>query len=75
LTTTAFDPLPLPRGVPVPICFFGDPWKVTKSDEEDTYEQRYSMCANYAFDPMIAQHRINLMVRIICQTFIGFHMK
>ena len=59
----------------MPICFCGDPYKVAKSDEEDTYGQRYWMCANYAFEPTIAQRRINLMVRIIAQTWIGFHTK
>ena len=32
----AFDPLPLPSGVLVPMCLCGDPCKVAKSDEEDT---------------------------------------
>jgi hypothetical protein len=75
LTGTTFDPLPLPRGVPVPICFCGDPCKVAKSYEEDTYGQRYWMCANYAFEPTIAQRQINLIVRIIAQTCIIFHTK
>jgi hypothetical protein len=75
LTGTAFDPLPLPRGVSVSICFYGDPCKVAKSNEEDTYGQRYWMCANYVFEPTIAQCQINLMVRIIAQTCIGFHTK
>ena len=35
MTGNAFDPLPLPSGVPVPMCFCGDPCKVAKSDEED----------------------------------------
>jgi hypothetical protein len=51
MTGNAFDPLPLPSGVPVPMCFYGDPCKVAKSDEEDTYRQRYWKCANFAFDP------------------------
>ena len=33
----AFDPLPLSSGIPVPTYFCGDPCKVAKSDEEDTY--------------------------------------
>ena len=38
---TAYAPLPLPSGVPVPMCFCGDPCKVAESDEHDTYKQRY----------------------------------
>ena len=41
MTGNAFDPLPLPSGVSVSMCFYGDPCKVAKSDEEDTYRQRY----------------------------------
>ena len=37
MTGNAFDPLPLPSGVLVPMCFCGDPYKVAKSDEEDAY--------------------------------------
>ena len=37
-------------GVPVPMCFCGDPCKVAKSDEVDTYKQRYWMCSNSAFE-------------------------
>jgi hypothetical protein len=44
MTGNAFDPLPLPSGVLVPMCWCGDPCKVAKSDEEDTYRQRYWMC-------------------------------
>jgi hypothetical protein len=44
MTGNAFDPLPLPSGVPVPMCWCGDPCKVAKSDEEDTCRQRYWMC-------------------------------
>jgi hypothetical protein len=65
LTGTAFDPLHLPTGVPVPMCFCGNPCKVDKSEDHDTYRQKYWMCANYAFEPMIVQRRMNLMVRII----------
>jgi hypothetical protein len=65
LTETAFDPLPLPSGVPVPMCFYGDPCKVDKSEDHDIYRQRYWMCANFAFEPTIVQRRMNLMVRII----------
>ena len=48
-----FDPLPLPSGVPVPMCFSSDPCKVAKSDEEDMYRQRYWMCSNFAFEPTL----------------------
>ena len=37
MTGNAFDQLPLSSGVPVPMCFCGDPCKVAKSDEENTY--------------------------------------
>ena len=53
MTGNAFDSLPLPSGVPVPMCFCSDPCKVAKSDEEDTYRQRYWMCANFAFEPIL----------------------
>jgi hypothetical protein len=61
LTGTAFDPLPLPTGVPVPMCFYGDPCKVDKSEDHDTCRQRYWMCANYAFELTIVHRRMNLM--------------
>ena len=53
MTENAFDPLPLPSGVLVPMCFCSDPCKVAKSDEEDTYRQRYWMCSNFAFEPTL----------------------
>ena len=62
MTGNAFDPLPLPSGVPVSMCFCGDPCKVAKSDEEDMYRQRYWMCSNFAFEPTLRQRRINKMV-------------
>ena len=63
MTENAFDPLPLPSGVSLPMCFCGDPSKVAKSDEEDTYRQRYWMCSNFAFEPIQRQRRINKMIR------------
>ncbi|KAG2606882.1 hypothetical protein PVAP13_4NG221832 [Panicum virgatum] len=57
----AYAYLPLPNGVPVPMCFCGDPCKVGQSDEEDTYNQRYWMCANYAFNPPPRMIRIGLL--------------
>jgi hypothetical protein len=63
MTENGFDPLPLPSGVPVPMCFCDDPCKVAKSDEEDTYRQRYWMCSNFVFEPTLRQRRISKMVR------------
>ena len=63
MAENAFDPLPLPSGVPVPMCFCGDPCKVAKFDEEDTYRQRYWMCSNFAFEPTLRQRGIKKMVR------------
>jgi hypothetical protein len=51
MTGTAFTRLSLPSGVLVSMCYCNDPYKVAKSDEEETYKQRYLMCGNYAFDP------------------------
>ncbi|XP_066358618.1 uncharacterized protein [Miscanthus floridulus] len=61
MTGNLFDPLPLPSGVLVPMCFCGDPCKVAKSDEDDTYRQRYWICSNFAFEPTLRQRRINKM--------------
>jgi hypothetical protein len=55
----------LPSGVHVLMCYYNNPCKVAKSDEEKTYNQRYWMCANYAFGPNPHQIRIGLMVRIL----------
>ena len=44
----AYARLPLPSGISVLMCFCSDPCMVGKSDEEETYKQRYWMCANYA---------------------------
>ena len=38
-TGDAYVRLPLPSGVPVSMCFCGDPCKVDVSVEEDTYRQ------------------------------------
>ena len=59
----AYAALPLSSGVFVPMCFCGYPW-VVESDEEDTYKQRYCMCANYAFDPPPCMIHIGLLVRM-----------
>ena len=63
MTRNAFNPFALPSGVLVPMCFCGDPCEVAKSDEEDTYRQRYWMCANFVFEPTLRLRRINKMVR------------
>lgn len=60
----AFIHLPLPSGVPVPMCFCGDPCKVAKSDEIETFRQTYWMCANFAFEPTVKQRVIGWLVRI-----------
>ncbi|CAN6331696.1 unnamed protein product [Urochloa humidicola] len=57
----AYALLPEPAGVPVLMCFCGDRCKVAESEEEETYRQRYWMCANYAFDPTPQQIRIGLL--------------
>ena len=66
----AYERLPLPSGVPVPMCFCGDPCKVEKSEEEETFRQRYWMCANFAFGPTPQQIRIGLLVRILEYFFV-----
>ncbi|CAN6287807.1 unnamed protein product [Urochloa humidicola] len=43
------------------MCFCGDPCKVDISEKEETYKQRYWMCANYAFEPTPQQIRIGLL--------------
>jgi hypothetical protein len=64
MTGTTFTRLPLPSGVPVLMCFCGDPCKVAKSDKKESYNQRYWICKNYAFNPTPRQIRIGLLVRI-----------
>ena len=66
----AFNPLPLPSSIPVPMCFCGNTCKVAKFDEEDTYRQRYWMCSNFAFEPPLRQLRINKMVGNWCCVII-----
>jgi hypothetical protein len=76
MTENVFDPLPLPSGVPMPMCFCGAPCKVAKPDEDDTYRQRYWMRSNFASQPTLRQCRINKMVRNwCCVIIILFHMK
>ena len=50
----AFELLPLPSGVPQPMCFCSDPCKVEFNEDEqdeETYLRRYWMCANFAYEP------------------------
>jgi hypothetical protein len=58
MTGTTFTRLPLSSGVPIPMYFWSDPCKVAKSDEKKSYNQRYWMCENYAFDLTPCQIRI-----------------
>ena len=67
---SAFERFPLPSGVPVPMCYRGDRCKVAKSDEEDTYRQRYWMCDNFAFEPTPHQIRIGLLVSSVWCVFV-----
>ncbi|KAG2539330.1 hypothetical protein PVAP13_9NG345200, partial [Panicum virgatum] len=59
--SNAFVCFPLPSGILVPMCFCGDPCRIAKSEEEETYNQRYWMCENYTLDPVPHQIRIGLM--------------
>jgi len=52
---------PLPSGVPVPMCFCGDPCKVEISEDEETYRQRYWMCSNFVWEPTPKQRRSNFI--------------
>ena len=53
---------PLPEGVPVPMCYCGDPCKVDVSEDDETYQQRYWMCSNFAWEPTEKQRRSMLCV-------------
>lgn len=46
----SFTPLPLPSGVPVPMCFCCDMCKVPKSDKDEALAT-YRMCVNFVFEP------------------------
>ncbi|XP_066328075.1 uncharacterized protein [Miscanthus floridulus] len=58
---TTFTRLPLPIGVPVPMCYCGDRCRVAISDEEKTYKQRYWMCDNWQSGHTPRQIRIGLL--------------
>ena len=58
---------------PVPMCFCGDPCKVAKSNEEDTYRQRYWMCFNFAFEPTLRQRRINKIKELMFVSYDILH--
>jgi len=64
LVGDAYARLPLPSGVLVLMCFRGDLCKVAKYEEEETNNQRYWICENYAFDPTSHQIRIRFLVRM-----------
>ena len=70
--SNAFICFPLPSGILVPMCFCGDPCRIAKSEEEETYNQRYWMCENYTLDPVPRQIRIGLMVRIEFIFFVQY---
>ncbi|KAF0933858.1 hypothetical protein E2562_019307, partial [Oryza meyeriana var. granulata] len=38
-----------PISVPPPMCWYGDDCKVTISEKDHTYQQRYWTCTNYAY--------------------------
>jgi hypothetical protein len=63
MTGNPYDPKPLPSGVPIPMCFCGDPCKVDISEDEETYRQRYWMCSNFAWEPTERQRRSTFIVR------------
>nr|AVY91704.1 hypothetical protein Shy3280Sca011_036 [Saccharum hybrid cultivar SP80-3280] len=57
MTESPYVPKPLPSGVPIPMCFCGDPCKVDISEDEATYKQRYWMCSNFTWEPTERQRR------------------
>jgi hypothetical protein len=61
MTESPYVPKPLPSGVPIHMCFCGDPCKVDISEDETTYKQRYWMCFNFAWEP--TQRRSTFIVR------------
>jgi hypothetical protein len=63
MTESSYVPKPLSSGVPIPMCFYGDPCKVGISEDETTYKQRYWMCSNFAWEPTERQRRSTFIVR------------
>jgi hypothetical protein len=63
LTESPYVPKPLPSGVPISMCFCGDPCKVNIFEDETTYKQRYWMCSNFAWEPTKRQRHSTFIVR------------
>ncbi|XP_066352607.1 uncharacterized protein [Miscanthus floridulus] len=57
MTESPYVPKPLPSGVPIHMCFCGDPCKIDISEDVATYKQRYWMCSNFAWEPTQRQCR------------------
>jgi hypothetical protein len=76
MTESPYVLKPLPSGVPIPMCFCGDPCKVEISEDEATYKQRYWMCSNFAWEPTERQRRSTFIVRnCFCLLINLCHMK
>jgi hypothetical protein len=63
MTESPYVPKQLPSGVPIPMCFCGDPCKVDISEDEATYKQRYLMHFNFAWEPTERQRRSTFIMR------------
>jgi hypothetical protein len=63
MTESPYVPKPFSSGVPIPMCFYGDPCKVDISEDEATYKQRYWMCSNFAWEPTERLRRSTFIVR------------
>jgi hypothetical protein len=76
MTESPYVPKPLPSGVPIPMCFCGDPCKVDIFEDEATYKQRYWMCSNFAWESTERQRRGTFIVRnCFCLLINLCHMK
>jgi hypothetical protein len=76
MTESPYVPNLLPSGVPIPMCFCGDPCKVDISEDEATYKQRYWMYSNFAWEPTECQRRSIFIVRnCFCLLINLCHMK
>jgi hypothetical protein len=63
MTESPYVLKPLPRGMPIPMCFCDDPCKVDISEDKATYKQRYLMCSNFAWEPTERQRRSTFIMR------------
>jgi hypothetical protein len=63
MTESPYVPKPLSSGVPIHMCFCGDPCKVDISEDEAIYKQRYRMCSNFTWEPTERQRRSTFIVR------------